>query len=365
VAVGDFNGDGHLDLAVTNSGSSTVSVLMNNGNGTFATKVDYTTGFGPHGVAVGDFNSDGHLDLAVVNDGANTVSVLLNNGNGTFATKTDFATGFTPIEETVGDFNGDGRPDLAVVNEGADTVSVLLNTTATSAPEITSANATSFTADTAGTFTVTATGSPTPALTETGTLPNGVTFTNNGNGTATLAGTPTVAGTFTLTLTAHNTSGTDATQTFTLTVIAGTLSITVPGTASIGSGAPGTSITGHLGSVQVTDNRGSATAAWTASVTTTSFTTGGATTPETVPIGDISYWSGPSTASYLPSTTGTFNPGQANAAAAQVLSSSRTAFTLTSGVGDNSLTWNPTLIAAVPAGAIGGTYTGTVTHSVA
>jgi hypothetical protein len=120
-----------------------------------------------------------------------------------------------------------------------------------------------------------------------------------------------------------------------------------------------------MGTIQVTDNRALLAAAWTASVTTTTFTTGGATTPETVPIANVSYWSGPSTASYLPSASGTFTPGQANLAAAVILTSSRTAFTLASGVGDNSLSWNPTLIVAVPAAAVAGTYTGTVTHSVA
>ena len=61
---------------------------------------------------------------------------------------------------------------------------------APSAPTITSATTTTFTEGSAGTFTVTTTGNPDAALSETGTLPSGVTFTDNGNGTATLAGTP-------------------------------------------------------------------------------------------------------------------------------------------------------------------------------
>jgi hypothetical protein len=155
------------------------------------------------------------------------------------------------------------------------------------------------------------------------------------------------------------------TTTTTFTVTGGALAITLPASVNLGSTTPGVAITAQMGTVQVTDNRALLAALWTASVTTTSFTTGGATTPETVPIADVSYWSGPSTASYLPSGTGTFTPGEANAAAAVVLSVSRTAFTLASAVGDNSLSWNPTLIIAVPAGAVSGTYTGTVTHSVA
>jgi len=98
------------------------------------------------------------------------------------------------------------------------------------------------------------------------------------------------------------------------------------------------------------------------SVTATAFTTGGATTDETVANTSVSYWSGAATA-----TTGTavFTPGQATSANAQTMGSSRTAFAVTAGVGNNSATWNPTLIVTLPAQAVVGTYTGTVTHSVA
>ena len=86
------------------------------------------------------------------------------------------------------------------------------------APAITSANATTFTTGSAGSFTVTTTGSPTPAITKTGSLPSGVTFVDNGNGTATLSGTPATSGSYPITITANNGIGSPATQTFTLTV---------------------------------------------------------------------------------------------------------------------------------------------------
>ena len=88
------------------------------------------------------------------------------------------------------------------------------------APVITSTNNTTFTVGAAGTFTVTATGTPIPSLTETGALPTGVTFKDNGNGTATLGGTPAAgtAGSYPITIKAHNGVGTDASQNFTLTV---------------------------------------------------------------------------------------------------------------------------------------------------
>ncbi|MBU6198744.1 MAG: hypothetical protein KGI64_09655 [Xanthomonadaceae bacterium] len=90
----------------------------------------------------------------------------------------------------------------------------------TAAPAITSANSTTFTVGTAGTFTVTSTGAPVAALSETGTLPSGVTFVDNGNGTATLSGTPAAGtgGTYALTITANNGVAPNATQAFTLTV---------------------------------------------------------------------------------------------------------------------------------------------------
>src|SRR5207302_8630941 len=65
VAVGDFNGDGHLDLAVASGGG--VSVLLGNGDGSFQTARNFPAGTGPQSVAVGDFDGDGHLDLAVAN----------------------------------------------------------------------------------------------------------------------------------------------------------------------------------------------------------------------------------------------------------------------------------------------------------
>ena len=144
VAVGDFNGDGKLDLAVVNYGSNTVSVFLGNGNGTYQAPQTYATGNGPRSVAVGDFNGDGKADLVVTNYGqglpvrnpGDTVSVLLGNGNGTFQPQQTFATGSYPISVAVGDFNGDGKLDLAVVNSGSNTLSVLLNTTTVGATTV-------------------------------------------------------------------------------------------------------------------------------------------------------------------------------------------------------------------------------------
>ena len=126
VAVGDFNGDGKLDLAVANSFDNFVSVLLGKGDGTFQAAVNYGTGSGPLSVAVGDFNGDGKLDLVVTNAFDNNVSVLLGNGDGTFQAAVNYGAGSAPNSVAVGDFNGDGKLDLAVANNGSNNLSVLL-----------------------------------------------------------------------------------------------------------------------------------------------------------------------------------------------------------------------------------------------
>ncbi|HTS67965.1 MAG TPA: VCBS repeat-containing protein, partial [Terriglobia bacterium] len=126
VAVGDFNGDGKLDLAVANARSDNVTILLGNGDGTFtATASSPVTGSGSWYVVVGDFNGDGKLDLAT--EGA----VLLGNGDGTF-TAAPSSSGLGGVAAAVGDFNGDGKLDLAVANnsggdcEECGSVSILL-----------------------------------------------------------------------------------------------------------------------------------------------------------------------------------------------------------------------------------------------
>jgi hypothetical protein len=75
--VGDFNGDGKQDLAVNNSESTSVSISLGNGDGTFNAAISFGTGNGPRSLAVGDFNGDGKQDLAVPNVFDNNVSILL------------------------------------------------------------------------------------------------------------------------------------------------------------------------------------------------------------------------------------------------------------------------------------------------
>ncbi len=126
VAVGDFNGDGKLDLAVANAGN-TVSIFLGDGKGNFTLASSPVVGSSPYSVAVGDFNGDGKLDLAVANYGSGTVSILLGDGAGNFTLASSPVVGGGPNFVAVGDFNGDGKLDLAVDNlEYANTLSILL-----------------------------------------------------------------------------------------------------------------------------------------------------------------------------------------------------------------------------------------------
>jgi Flp pilus assembly secretin CpaC len=143
VAVGDFNGDGTIDIAVADAGDSTVpgdiEILLGNGDGTFQAPQRFPTGVGTHPVALlaQDINGDGILDLAIVDqaNGTSAGKVLVWFGNqdrstgkwnGTFNTGATYAVGVKPTAIRSAQFTSSGRLDLAVTNQNDNSVSVLL-----------------------------------------------------------------------------------------------------------------------------------------------------------------------------------------------------------------------------------------------
>jgi hypothetical protein len=132
IVAGDFNHDGKLDLAVTNTRDSDISILLGQGTGYFDTAVAHSLN-GPSGayaIGTADFNHDGKLDLAVGNGDQSVVSVLLGNGDGTFQTAQSIdihEQRGSMLGMAVGDLNGDGISDIATANSIDDTISVVLN----------------------------------------------------------------------------------------------------------------------------------------------------------------------------------------------------------------------------------------------
>jgi hypothetical protein len=237
VAVGDFNGDGYLDLAVANQCGSdpncaspgTLTILLGDGTGNFTTVSSPATGNEPVSVAVGDFNGDGKLDLAVANANDNTVSILLGDGTGHFTTASSPATGAGPSSVAVGDFNGDGKLDLAAANVAGSTVSVLLQ----AVPEASVPSSLAFGNQNLGsskTLPLTITNTGTAAVNITGTSlsgPNSADFTAAlntcsspvspaGNCSLNVTFTPSIAGVESATLTVTDNAG-SSTQTVSLT----------------------------------------------------------------------------------------------------------------------------------------------------
>jgi hypothetical protein len=150
-------------------------------------------------------------------------------------------------------------------------------------------------------------------------------------------------------------AGSDPGTTVTFAVTSGLLTLTAPTAASLGSGAPGSTISGPLGTVTVNDNRALLNASWTVTASSSNFTTGTGTPAETIPAGDATYAPGTVT------TTGTIT---VTPSSITLSNSPQTVMTGSSGNGDNSASWDPTVAVAVPSAAVTGTYTATLTHSV-
>jgi hypothetical protein len=131
IAVGDFNRDKKLDLVIGDYVFNTVVTLRGNGDGTFTNIGQRYAGVNPGAIAVSDFNLDGKSDLAVSDYGSNQIAILPGKGDGSFLTSLFFSAGNAPSDVVAVDLNHDGSPDLVAVNNVDNTFSVLLNAAGT------------------------------------------------------------------------------------------------------------------------------------------------------------------------------------------------------------------------------------------
>lgn len=134
VAVGDVNKDGKNDVVTANNSSTnSLSVLLGNGNGTFAASTNIALNSSPEFATLNDLNKDGNLDIIAASPSSGTnpasgrVSVLLGNGSGTFATQSNYSVNVGAVSVAVGDLNGDGNNDIITANKRDSNVSASLN----------------------------------------------------------------------------------------------------------------------------------------------------------------------------------------------------------------------------------------------
>lgn len=131
VALGDANGDGHLDIATANNNiqNESISFLLGDGTGDFATGVVHPVGpepfNSPQGIVMADVTGDDQADIVTANLGTNSLSLLVGDGEGGFAAPVALTADSGPVAVAVGDVNGDGHPDIVSLNHPAQTVSML------------------------------------------------------------------------------------------------------------------------------------------------------------------------------------------------------------------------------------------------
>jgi len=125
----DLDGDNDNDLAVANYDSNSITIFINNGNGSFQAAVSFDVGADLGILYSSDFDNDNDNDIAVANVHSRTVSVLSNIGGGSFQAPVTYEVGSGPWGIFSCDFDGDDYDDLVVTNRYSDNVSILLNRT--------------------------------------------------------------------------------------------------------------------------------------------------------------------------------------------------------------------------------------------
>ncbi len=222
-----YNGNGTATVSGTpaagSAGTYPVTFTASNGVSSGAQTVTMTVRQAPAitSVATTTFQQGVAGSFTVTTTGSPTPTVALVGALPTGVVFTDNGNGTATFTGTAAPGTAGSYPvSLSASNGVAPAASQAFVLLVTGAPAITSAAATTFTTSTAGSFVVTTSGGPVPTVSMSGALPTGVTFTNNGNGTATIAGTPAAGtgGTYPVTFTATNGIGAPATQNFTLTV---------------------------------------------------------------------------------------------------------------------------------------------------
>jgi hypothetical protein len=128
IATGDFNNDNQTDIAIVNYGTNNIGILLGNGDGSFENQITYFTNYDsiPYSLAIGDFNHDNNLDIAIANYGTNNVGILLGHGNGSFSSLQTYTTSpkSNPSSIVVRDFNNDNHLDIVVTNNGTGTLGI-------------------------------------------------------------------------------------------------------------------------------------------------------------------------------------------------------------------------------------------------
>jgi cytoskeletal protein RodZ len=133
LSVGDMDGDGDEDIIATNYGidikdiGSNISIVWNDGNGTFSSHTDYDVDTKPISVRTSDLDLDGDLDVIVSSMGSNTTTILFNHENTTLGSRRDYPVGPGPICISIADLNNDGYPDIVTANQLNDTISIMYN----------------------------------------------------------------------------------------------------------------------------------------------------------------------------------------------------------------------------------------------